>query len=83
MLFLVGKHVFYRLENNAKERPHIIEFLTSWNAKMKYTNGQSSKSRQENGITCLSTMFTPRVMVIAIIIVSKMGHFLYFHLFST
>ena len=33
------KQVFYRPERNAKGEPHGIEIWSSWNAKMKYTNG--------------------------------------------
>ena len=47
MSSLACKCVFYRPERNAKGGPNEIEFWTSWNAKMKYTNGQSSKSRLE------------------------------------
>ena len=39
--------VFYRSEH-VKRGLHVIQFSISWNAKMKYTNGQSSKSRWEN-----------------------------------
>ena len=38
--------VFYRSEH-VKRGLHVIQFSISWNAKMKYTNGQSSKSRWE------------------------------------
>ena len=35
---LAFKCGYYRLENNAKERTHGIEFCKSLNAKMEYTN---------------------------------------------
>ena len=38
--------VFYRSEH-VKRGLHVIQFSISWNAKMKYTNGQSSKKRWE------------------------------------
>ena len=39
--FLTCKQVlFYRAEHNVKGEPHAIEFWSSWNVKMKYTNGQ-------------------------------------------
>ena len=41
-----------------------MEFWRSWNPWMKYTNGQSSKSRWKNGVFCLVIMVTPRVTVI-------------------
>ena len=33
------KYVFYKPEHNTKEGPQRMEFLGSWNADMKYTNG--------------------------------------------
>ena len=44
---LACEYEFYRTEHNAWEEPHIIEFLRSWNAEMKYTDRLSSKSRWE------------------------------------
>ena len=35
---LAFKCGYYRLENNAKEETHGIEFCKSLNAKMEYTN---------------------------------------------
>ena len=48
---LACKYEFYRPKHNAKGGgPHGIEFLSSWNAKMKYTYGYCSKKRWKNGV---------------------------------
>ena len=39
------KYLFYRPEYNVKWGLHKTEFWRFWNAKMKYTKGQSSKTR--------------------------------------
>ena len=36
----VSRYLFYRAEYNVKGDPDAIEFWSSWNVKMKYTNGQ-------------------------------------------
>ena len=41
--------------------PQGTEFWRSWNAKLKYTNEESSKSRWQNGVICLVNMFAPGV----------------------
>ena len=42
-----------------------MEFWRScWNPQMKHTNGESSKSRWKNGVSCLVIMVTLRVTVI-------------------
>ena len=48
-------NVFYIPEHNGG--PHGIEFWRSWNAKMKYINGYSSKSRWKKRVICLAIMF--------------------------
>ena len=63
-----------------KRGPHGTELWRSWNAKMKYTNKQSPKSRwkkkkKKNRASCLVIMLTPGVMVIKM---CKMAHFLCF-----
>ena len=40
---LACKCVFYRPEHNANGKPHTIEFCSSRNVKMRFTNGESSK----------------------------------------
>ena len=55
---------------------HGIEFWRPWNAKMKYTNGYSSKSRWEKRSHLFSYhVYSGSFMVIKM---SKMVHFLYF-----
>ena len=55
---------------------HVTEMWRYWNAKMKYTNQQSSKNRWENWVICLVVMFTSEIMVIRM---SKVPpHLLYF-----
>ena len=48
----------------------------SWNAKIKYNNGQSSKSRYKNEIICLVIMFVPLKCQ------KWLGSFLYFLLMT-
>ena len=47
--FSACKCLFYRPEPNLNGGPHEIDFWKSWNAKMEYTNGSSSKRRWKNG----------------------------------
>ena len=73
------KCVFYRAKHHAKWGSYRSKFWRSWNAKMKYTSGQSSKYRLKTGVNFLAIMLTPGVMVIKM---SKMAHFLYFLLMT-
>ena len=56
---------------------HGIEFWRPWNAKMKYTNGYSSKSRWEKR-SHLSSYHVYSGSFMVVIKMSKMVHFLYF-----
>ena len=56
---------------------HGIEFWRPWNAKMKYTNGYSSKSRWEKR-SHLSSYHVYSGSYMMVIKMSKMVHFLYF-----
>ena len=63
--------IIYQKDSNG------IEFWRPWNAKMKFTNGYSSKSRWEkqSHLSCYHVYSGSFMVVIKI---SKMVHFLYF-----
>ena len=75
MSSLVCRRIFYGSEHNAKWEPMNMNFegleIRIWNI----LTDRAQKVDEKNEVTCIATMFTPRVMVIKM---SKMAYFLFF-----